>query len=76
MILYYTNIKGLKIDVSSCRSSKSNIKSPGIPRKTGPNCIHFPRSSEFKTDYYRKNNIMKSSCLIDLPVDFNIALFK
>ena len=76
MILHHANIKGLKIDVSSYRSSKSNIKSPGIPRKTGPNYIYFPRSSEFKTDYYRRNDAVKSYCPIDSPVDFGIALFK
>jgi hypothetical protein len=76
MILYYANIKGLKINVSSYCSSKSNIKSPRILCKIGPNCIHFPRLSEFKTNYYRRNNAVKSYCLIDLLVDFGVALFK
>jgi hypothetical protein len=41
MILYYANVKGLKINISSCYSSKSNIKSPRILYKTGPNYIYF-----------------------------------
>ena len=76
MILYSVNVKKLKISISSNRLSKSNIKSPGIPRKIGPNCIYFPRSSEFKTYYYGRNNAVKSCCLINLPVNFGIALFK
>ena len=76
MILYYINIKKLKINVFNNHLNKSNIKSLRILYKIRLNYIHFLRSFEFKTDYYKKNNAVKSCCPIDSLIDFNIALFK